>query len=99
MNVRDASLISCVALASARCSPARNQRSWLPATHCTPRPPTWRGRSPRPRAVDEIADAQDRIDAHRLQRIEHSPERLGLAVNVADDPQPAEHAWVAHSSI
>jgi hypothetical protein len=48
------------------------------------------------RAIDQIPDAKHSLDIHRLQRVEHSPKRFGLAVNIADDPQPAEHAPVAH---
>ena len=49
-----------------------------------------------PWAVDQIADTKHGFDAHRFQRIEDSLECLRFAVNVADDPQPAEHARVAH---
>ncbi len=63
----------------------------------TPRFQQSEGRVGVAQTVDQIAHAQDGIDVHRLQRIEHSLERFGLAVNIADHPQPAEHACVAHS--
>ena len=45
--------------------------------------------------VDEVAHAQDRLDVHRFQCIEHSSERFGLAMNIADDAHPA-HAGHTH---
>jgi chorismate mutase len=48
------------------------------------------------RTVDQITNTEDGLDIHRPERVEHSLERFGLAVNVADHPQSAEHARVAH---
>jgi len=46
--------------------------------------------------VDQVTDAENAFDVHRLQGIDYTLQRFSLAVDVADHTQPAELAPLAH---